>query len=187
MSSKDIIALKPPSFDGKDSNFSNWWAKFSAYAEVHGFGEALCEKKPRNLQAQASHPDHTDVNRPDAVKEFKMNALAIANFTMSFTNDNSVCMGFIFKSMDTDWPRGKAWVVVEKLLKRFRPNDLMVEIELAKKLSEISMKIDESPGVLFTQLAQIDNWYPRQLPEDKVLPALMMALPKESYRMVLTQ
>ena len=38
------------------------------------------------------------------------------------------------------------------------------------------MKVDESPAVIFTQLARIDNWYPTDLPEEKVLPGLMSAL-----------
>ena len=183
-----MVSLKPPSFDGKDINFANWYAKFVAYGEVHRFGDALTATKPTLLQDVAADPIHFDeTNHPLAVKQYKANALAMANLTMAFTNDNNVCMGFVFKSMDNDWPKGRAWYVMEKLEKKYRPNDLMVEFELNKKLSELKMNIHESPAVLFTQLASIDNWYPKDLPEEKVLPALMAAFPKESYRMVLSQ
>ena len=188
MSTKELVGLKPPSFDGKEVNFSNWYAKFMAYGEVHGFGSALSDKKPSELKDDGNDPDHFDeTNYPQAVKQYKANALAMANLTMAFTNDNDVCMGYVFKSMDSKWPKGRAWYVFEKLLKKYRPNDLMVEFELNQKLSELKMKIDESPGVVFTQLARIENWYPKHLPEDKVLPALMSAFPKESYRMILSQ
>ena len=125
--SKEVYGLKPPTFDGKDTNFANWYAKFLAYGEVHGFGSALTETKPSDLEDDSNDANHFDeANHPKAVKQYKANALAMANLTMAFTNDNNVCMGFIFKSMGTHWPKGRAWYVMEKLLKKYRPNDLMV-------------------------------------------------------------
>lgn len=95
-------------------------------------------------------------------------------------------MGHVFKSMDATWPKGRAMYVIEEILKKYRPNDLMMELELNQKLSELMMKADESPTVIFTQLARIENWHPKDIPQEKVLPALMSALQKDSYKMILS-
>jgi hypothetical protein len=52
---------------------------------VHGFAELLSETKPKLLKDNENDPDHEDeVNHKEVVKYFKMNALAMANFTISF-------------------------------------------------------------------------------------------------------
>jgi hypothetical protein len=38
--------------------------------------------------------------------------------------------------MANDLPSGAAWLIVDRLLKKYRPSDLMVEIELNRKLGE---------------------------------------------------
>jgi len=58
----------------------------------------------------------------------------------------------------------------------------MKEIELNQELSELKMKDSDSPSLLFTQIAGIENWYSGVLSKDKVIPALVQALPKECYK-----
>jgi hypothetical protein len=54
-------------------------------------------------------------------------------------------------------------------------------MELNRKLSEIKMKENDNPTILFMQIAEIRHWYPNELKEDKVLSALLAALP-EKYK-----
>jgi len=101
---------------------------------------------------------------------------------MAFTGENEICMGMVFKAMTADWPSGETWLVVDRLFKRYKPNDVMKEIELNRKLVELKLKDNESPSSLFTQIAGIENWYSGKLSNDKVMPALIQALPKECYK-----
>jgi len=90
--------VKLPLFDGKESNFCNWWARFKAYARVHGFADVLTDEKPALLGDTESDPKHFDeTSHSEVVKMYKKNAVAVSQFTMSFTNDE--CMGYVFKSI----------------------------------------------------------------------------------------
>ena len=84
--------------------------------------------------------------------------MAVSQNTMSFTNDNDECMGFVIKSMTTEWPNGCVLLIIKRLFKKFRPDDLMVEIELNAKLQAMKLKEGESPAKPFTQ-SGIESWY----------------------------
>jgi len=175
-------SIKLPLFDGKDENFPNWWARFKEFGCVHGFSDVLTETKPKELELSENDVKHTDEkNHPEAVTMFKKNAVAVAQLTMCFTNENAECMAFVYKSMTQEWPNGCVWIIIQRLFKKYRPSDLMVEVELNAKLQNLKLKDNESPTVLFTQIAGIENWYLHDLGEARVLPALTNALPKE-YR-----
>ena len=47
-------AVSLPKFDGKQESFQLWWMRFSAYARVYQFGDALKDK------AEAELPDKED-------------------------------------------------------------------------------------------------------------------------------
>jgi hypothetical protein len=67
-------------FDGKEKNFSNWWARFKAYSRVQGFADGLVSTKPVVLKNKETDADHfNEKEYPDAVKVFKVNSLAVAN------------------------------------------------------------------------------------------------------------
>ena len=52
-SSGDKIA-RLPTFDGLHENFQAWWTRFTAYATVHKFAEALVIGGELNLPANES-------------------------------------------------------------------------------------------------------------------------------------
>ena len=95
-------------------------------------------------------------------------------------------MGFVQDGMTKEWPNGAAWLILKRLVKRYKPNDLMTEVELNRKLSELKMRNNENPGNLFTQIAAIRTWYSKDITEKKILPALIMALPQQ-YKWLATQ
>ena len=172
--------VKLLSFDGKEQNVTNWWVKFRAFARYQGFNEVISESRPVGLAEDEDDPMHEDsANYPDSVRLFKQNSLAVASLTSAFTNENHICMGFVQDSMTKSWPNGATWVILKRLLRRYKPNDLMTEIELNRILSELKLGADENPGNLFTQIAAIRTWYSKDIGEEKILPALMVALPKD--------
>ena len=92
--------VKLPIFDGKESNFANWWTKFRAFSRFSGFGELLIEDKPLELKDTENDPDHGDGSKnAEAKRLFKLNSLCVASLTCAFSNDNHVCMGFVQDGM----------------------------------------------------------------------------------------
>ena len=73
-----------PTFSGADKDYSIFWARFQAYADLKGFGDALAHTTsalpddPKNLSA-------VDKDKKKEEKAMKMNKLAVASFTMAFT------------------------------------------------------------------------------------------------------
>eukprot|EP00957_Ditylum_brightwellii_P095762 7296407-Ditylum_brightwellii.AAC.1 len=86
-----------------------------------------------------------------------MNAIAVCNFTMSFTME--ALMSLIYKSMTTNWPSGKANVIVVLLHKKYSPKDLVSKVELWRNLNSIIMKKDEDLDHLFETLLGLENQY----------------------------
>jgi hypothetical protein len=85
------------------------------------------------------------------------NLMAISCLTMSFQDD--ALMNIIEQSETADWPSGLAHCVIDELFKKYRPVDIISRVEMRTRLSQVSMKADDDPRVLFSQLATIQSAY----------------------------
>ena len=147
-----------PTFDGKFKSFMIWWIRFRAFATVYKFIEALAPVDEANLPN--TEGDVLDEAIPADMLKIaarKRNAVAMANFAMSFTDETT--LGMIFKAISTDWPTGKSSVVVALLLKKFKPEDTMTRVELRQELNKITMKKGDEPAALFEQISSVENRY----------------------------
>jgi len=126
----ELKAIKLPLFDGnirkRISATGGLGSKLSP--ECVGFADVLMTyTKPKLLEDSESDPKYQDeTNQLDVAKAYKKNAVAVAQFTMAFSNENEDCMGFVFRSMTSEWPNGNTWLIVERLYKKYRPDDLTV-------------------------------------------------------------
>jgi len=82
---------------------------------------------------------------------------------MAFSNDNRTCMWILQDAITRKWPNGATWLIVKWLMKRYRPSDLMTEVELHKKLASFKMAENDNQANLFTQSAEIRTWYTKDL------------------------
>jgi hypothetical protein len=100
----------------------------------------------------------TDVSSDKTKKAARdRNLMAISCLTMAFQDDALLRM--IEQSETSDWPSGLAHRVVDELFKKHRPVDIVSRVEMRTKLSQVSMKSDDDPKVLFNQLATIQSAY----------------------------
>jgi hypothetical protein len=123
-------SVRLPTFDGKFKSFMIWWIRFRAYATVYKFVEALKPIDEVNLpetEEEVLVVEAAPVNLLK-IQARKRNAVAMANFAMSFTDETT--MGMIYKSISPEWPTGKASIVVSLLMKKFKPDDTMTRVEL---------------------------------------------------------
>src|SRR5687768_15218035 len=112
-----------PTFSGEPKDFQVWLLRFKAFSCVHGFRAALERVADANLpDEEDSVIDEKTANEKLQIKAKRANDLAMANLMMAFSEG---LMGLVHQSMDTKWPNGVAWKVVDGLYKRFVPQDLM--------------------------------------------------------------
>ena len=81
--------VKLPKFDGAHEGFHIWWMRFTAYATVFKFVQALREGGEAELPGtEAAGADETTA----AGRATKRNAIAMASFTMAFTKEKLIGM-----------------------------------------------------------------------------------------------
>ena len=129
MSEAVKVTLKLPTFDGKQSNYQNWWFRFKSYALVHGFSELLKPEKPIELGDTAEDPKHMvgPVSDPDAApvklteaqRLFRLNAIAFSQLVCCFTQDNFECNAMVIMARNAAWQDGATWLLVKKLEKKY--------------------------------------------------------------------
>jgi hypothetical protein len=123
-SSSGERSVRLPTFDGKSKTFMIWWIRFRAFATVYKFIEAV--KPEDEAHMPATEGEVLDETVPADLLQIaarKRNAVAMANFAMSFTDETTI--GMIYKAITTEWPTGKTSLVVAQLLRKYKPPDTM--------------------------------------------------------------
>ena len=173
-----------PVFDGKLDSFQIWWRRFKAYANIHRFSESLAETGDPDLPTSASIAldPNIDEDKPKILAK-KRNALAVAAFTMAFEGEN--LMMYIDKGCTADWPEGHAQTIVKALIAKYKPTDIMSKAEMKQAMRKVTMKSNEDPVTLFTQLSSIEQRFKKTIDLDDKLAVILEVCPKE-YKSVLT-
>ena len=52
-------------------------------------------------------------------------------------SENMILLSYCIQSINTDWPNGRAWYVLEKIQKKFERTDMIGDLQRDKLLSEI--------------------------------------------------
>ena len=181
--------VKLPSFDGDSKKFQLWWTRFCAYATVYKFRQALAENGDSDLPANESEElDETTPVGKKMLAAKKRNEVAMANFTMAFTTEG--VMGLVYKASTTDWPSGLATVVVQGLLKKYRPLDIVSLVELRQRMNKVSMKKGVDPSTLFEQLSAIENQFSvpgTPMDESHMIAAILDAATDEYQAVISTE
>ena len=116
----------------------------------------------------------------------RRNALAVANLTMAFTTEATICL--VYESVTEEWPSGLAHRIVDALFKKYQPQDTMTKVELRQQLNKVSLKKTEDPAKLFEQIAAIQNRYntaTKRIDEEDLIATVLEKAPKE-YQALLT-
>ena len=145
-------------FNGKDpEKFQAWWMEFYAFAENHGFEEALKPEFMSQLPAsQAKELDELNPEDKKKIKARKMNALAMS-YLMQLL-DGPLTQAPLFQvqnEYEETFPNGVAWRVMQLLKKRWDCTDSDSAVEMQLKLSAMKLKPNEDPLLLFEQMYRI--------------------------------
>ena len=176
-----------PTFDGEAKNFQLWWTRFKAYAAVKRFSQAIQRTADPNLpDTEGAVIDTTTAAGRAQTVALERNMLAIASLTMAFQTEGLI--NLMMKAESTDWPSGRAHLVVDALFMKYRPVDTISRVEMRSRLNSVSMKNNQDPKVLFDQLASIENAYnstARQIDQDDLIAVVLEKAPKD-YKSILT-
>jgi len=150
--------VRLPQFGGLDKDFQIWWMRFTVYAVVYGFTQAIGRNPDPDLPSSKDEiiGEETEEGKKQ-LKAKKANGVAVANLTMAFTTESLI--GMVYKSMDENWLGGQAWKIVEALFEKHIPQDMVSKVELRRSLNKVVMKKDNHPSVLFETLSGIENKY----------------------------
>ena len=77
-----------------------------------------------------------------------------------------------------DWPTSLAWDVIERLKKKYKPNDEISTVELNTRLSRMKINTILHPDNLFDKLAAIHIAYGFKLGEGRQMAEVMAKAPK---------
>jgi len=143
-----------PTFNGDPSKFQTWWKKFTAYATMAKFKSVLSGERDPHLP-EKEVGEYDDVEDDKMAKAIRRNELAMLSFAMAFTTDG--LMNMIHSACTEEWPEGQAHLVVQELLRKYRPVDTMSRVELRQQIKKIKMKKGSDPKAIFERLKAIQN------------------------------
>ena len=169
-------AVALPVFSGKEKDYSVFWPKFHAYGVLNGSSEEL-DKGTSQLPLDPKVLDPDDAIKKVQEKALKMNSLTVSSFAMAFTTD--LFMELIEQSKTNEYPGGIAYVVVDRLKRKFRPTDRISAVEAEKELMQLKMK---DPDEYFDKLATLKNKYKtnsKTFDNDKMIAATIAKAPKK--------
>ena len=176
-------SLPLPLFDGETTKFKGWWMRFRAYATIKNFSLAIQRTKEADLPDKEDEDVSAD-NKKRLAKQ--RNLMAISCLTMAFQDD--ALLNILEQSETRDWPSGLAYIVIDELFKKYKPVDIISRVEMRTRLSQVKMKADEDPRMLFNQLASIQSAYndaTRKIDPDDLIAVVLEKAP-EKYKSILT-
>ena len=111
-----IKTAKVPQFDSAKSNFQLFWMQFSAYAMLQRFVAVLKEVAEPDLP---DNEEEATSDTPAHKAARKRNFMAMYNFTLAFSTE--ALLSLLYKAQTSEWPGGKAHLVVKELFKKYCP------------------------------------------------------------------
>jgi hypothetical protein len=127
--------LELPMFDGKNESFQVWWMKFSAYAMMMNFGQAVSTTVENDLPA-TEVPGNTVVETDANKKARERNSAAVCCYTLCCTTHDA--MNFVYDGQTDDWPSGLAWMIFAAMHKKFRPITKISKVEVKLQLHQVN-------------------------------------------------
>ena len=170
-----------PVFKGEKLLYPDWKRTFESVAEYRGCAEALLATH------EASMPETFETVLEDdaagkllkaAVNKNKM-AMAMLNIGLK-----GKAMGLLVTGSYTPaWPRGRAWVVMAALERRFNPKGLSKTVNYTNEVAAVTMKAKENPSNLIDTLQDIKVRYTQlgcTVQEENLVAQALLVAP-ESY------
>ena len=141
----NVIKLSP--FDGRKKKFPLFRSKFEAACNVKGCAKALEETSESILPANDTEVLDMSTDQGKAFKKSKVqNILTVCYFKLSL--DSPKLVKRIEASKSPEWPGELACDIKNRLMKEYRPDDVMALAEMTTKLSKLKLAKEQDPEEL---------------------------------------
>ena len=172
-------SVKLPVFSGDHKHFQTWWFRFSAFATVWKFKQAVGQTEDPDLPASEGAALNTDANIAEKQKMAKKrNAIAFANLTTAL--DSPSLIGILMRAQTTEWPSGLACNVIKQLFEKYEPKDTVPLIDMNRLKQKIGLtNAQGNPQEMFEQMAAIENQFKTEIPEAEKVAMAIEKLPAE--------
>jgi len=166
---------KVPKFSRKKSNFSMFAAKAKAYLAMKFLSATLSANFKESLPVNDAV--ELDVNKPKELVKNKCKAMNLhaMNLLTVMMAENDLMLMMVESAKSKDWPDGLAYVLWDKLLKKFKPFDQVAKAEQTAKLLNLKLKKGEDPSELELKIASIEAMYGIPLSDERKIAAVMKA------------
>jgi len=160
---------KPPQWDGKKGDsYLMWKIKFLAHATMLGLEECFTSEFEDELPEKEKDAFHFDTSEGRAhAAAVKKNKKAMMQFALSFQKVAQLNKLNRVTGVNKDWPSGKAHEVMTQLVKEYKPDDTMAEMEIEKALSKLTLNKKKDPNDINDELSAIECRYKIDLLESK--------------------
>ena len=180
---KSSKTVQVPIFNGKKNQFGIWYPRFKAYCVAKGIHEALEDNFV--LPADPKAVSTTDPAKQEHKAKISKNAAASAALTLAFTT--ATLMDIVTSTETEEYPGGKAKEAIQKLFRKYRPQDNISKVEAKTELSRLQFSPGAHPEKFFMQLAVMKNKYPKskKFEAEELIPVILSKAP-DTYKSVLT-
>jgi hypothetical protein len=118
-----------PFLDGDSDKFQVWSKKSKAFSLFSGFEEAIKEDADPNFPESFFSKIDLDTEEGMKLKLAKQNnKMTISCFTIAFIKE--VSMDMVSRDIKKEWPVGLAHLIVVYLMRRYRPINTMLKLEM---------------------------------------------------------
>ncbi len=152
-----------------------WSAKAKSYLAMKFLGPTLFASFKDALPVN-EHVE-LDPNKPDkfAKSDAKKMNLHAMNLLTVMMEENDLMLMMVDSAKSKEWPNGLAYVLWEKLLKKFKPSDEVAKAEQTVKLLSLKLKKVGDPSELELKIASIEVTYGIPLSNEMKIAAVMKA------------
>ena len=166
--------IKISKFSGVREDFPVWLSQFKAQCAVKGLSEALDSSFETKLpRTEATVLDETVPDELKQIEALKKNALAVSYLSLAMNSPK--LLPKIEAARTAAWPGAKAHVILEKLVKKYKPSDTIATAEQMKKLMGLKLKKSQDPEDLGDKIAVLESKYGRVLSEKEKIAAVVSA------------
>ncbi len=178
---------KSHQWDGKKGDsYLMWKIKFVAHLTMMGLKDCLTLEFASELPSKEKDTfdltSHKGKNWANAVKK---NKKMMMQFVLSWIKVAGLNKLNCATRANKDWPSGKAHKVMMQLMKEYKPDDTMAEMEMEKALSKLSLSEKKDPNDLNDEQSAIKCRYKLELTKSKK-KALIFRIGRAQYASIIS-
>jgi hypothetical protein len=93
-------------------------------------------------------------------------------------------MNVVNRTKTAEWPSGQAWEIRKSLDESITPKDLPARVKMLSELSQVELKPEEHPKILFDKISAIQCKYAQEYSTADAIATILRAAPREYARVI---